>query len=197
MNTVLLNNPCGNIGRVIKTYREKTGLKQATLAKKAGISTSMLSQIERSAVSPSIETLFVVCDALGLDIAHLFSIIRGSTSVRVFHKGERLKTDNSGVHYEQLALSGDAMHPIEMFLLKVEPKQTVGFSRSGHEGIEMGYVLSGSAMLVVDSTEHDIKKGDSVTFSSALPHSLKNGGTTIFKAVWNVLPPHKDYLDLQ
>ncbi len=197
MNTVTLNNPSGNIGKIIRAYREKIGIKQAVIAKKANISTSMLSQIERSSVSPSIETLCLVCDALGLDVAHLFSIIKGHSSVRVYHKGERLKNESGGVNYEQLALNGDSIHPIEMFLINIDPKKAAGFSKSGHEGIEMGYVLNGTALLIVDNKEYKLKKGDSVTFNSSLPHSIKNSGNKIFTAVWNVLPPHKDYLDIK
>jgi transcriptional regulator with XRE-family HTH domain len=52
MNKVLLNQ----IGRMLKLYREKTGRNQGEIATQAGISISMLSQIERGMVSPSIDT---------------------------------------------------------------------------------------------------------------------------------------------
>jgi len=197
MNTVLLNKRCDNLGKILKAYREKIDFTQSAVAKKAGISTSMLSQIERSAVSPSIETLYMVCDALGLDIAHLFSTLKGGRNVRIHHDGERLRTESNGISYEQLVLSGDSLHPIEMFLIKVEPKQTIGLSQHGHEGIEMGYVLSGTASLIINNNEYVLRKGDSVSFNSSLPHRLKNTGNAIFQAVWNALPPHKDYLDIK
>ena len=102
MNTVLLNKPHRKIGIILKAYREKTGLNQAEIAKRAHISTSMLSQIERAVVSPSIDTLYAVCNALGMDITHLFRSISDTHQVRVRRKGERLKNSGNGVRYEQL-----------------------------------------------------------------------------------------------
>lgn len=197
MNTVLLNKPLGKIGLILKTYREKIGLNQSLAAKRAGISTSMLSQIERSVVSPSIETLMAVCGALGMDVVHLFRIITGQDAVHIYHKGERLKHDGGGIKYEQLAVSREHAHPGEMFLLKVAPHETVGMSEKGHEGVEMGYVFSGAALLLVNGKEYVLKKGDSVTFNSSHPHSLQNRGKVVFTAIWSALPPHKDYLEIE
>lgn len=197
MDTVLLNKPFHKIGLILRAYREKTGQKQATIAKQAGISTSMLSQIERSVVSPSIDTLFAVCNALRMDITHLFRSISEKDQVRVQHKGERLRNKGNSAKYEQLILSIDTGNPAEMFLLEVAPQQEVGLSENGHEGAEMGYVLSGTASLVVNGTEYILKQGDSVSFNSSLPHSLQNRGTIPFKAIWNALPPHKDYLEIE
>ena len=197
MDTVLLNKPLNKIGLILKTYREKIGLNQSLIAERAGISTSMLSQIERSVVSPSIETLMAVCTALGMDVVHLFRSISGQDAVRIYHRGERLKHDGSGIKYEQLAVSQEHAHPGEMFLIKIAPHEKVGMSEKGHEGVEMGYVLSGAATLLVNGKEYNLRRGDSVTLNSSHPHSLQNRGKVVFKAVWSVLPPHKDYLEIE
>jgi len=197
MDTVLLNKPHEKIGVILKAYREKTGLHQAEIAKRANISTSMLSQIERSVVAPSIDTLCGVCDALGMDISHLFRSISDKHQVRVLRKGERLKNSEHGVRYEQLVVNADAAFPAEMFLLEVAPRQKIGLSAHGHEGTEMGYILTGTALLVVNGREYILKRGDSVVFNASLPHSLENIGAVPFKAVWNALPPHKDYLEIE
>lgn len=197
MNTATLNKPHRKIGVILKAYREKTGLNQAEIAKRAHISTSMLSQVERSVVSPSIDTLCAVCNALGMDITHLFRSISDTHQVRVLRKGERLKNRGNGVRYEQLVVNMDASLPAEMFLLEVAPHQKIGLSEQGHEGTEMGYVLSGSALLIINGREYILTQGDSVTFNASLPHSLQNVGTTPFRAVWNALPPHKDYLEIE
>ena len=57
MDTVALKQIVPKIGKILKVFREKTGQNQGDIASKAGISISMLSQIERGMVSPSIETL--------------------------------------------------------------------------------------------------------------------------------------------
>ncbi len=179
----------------MKTYREKTGRNQGDVASKAGISVSMLSQIERGMVAPSIETLMMVCSVLDLDVSHLFRMIAANEHpVRIHHSGERLRNEVGGVQYEQLMTSTLGSWQAELFLLEVAPGSSTSFSGGGHEGIEMGYVLDGEGVLTVDAADYPICKGDSIHFSSHLPHQLRNGGRKAFRAVWSISPPHVDYL---
>ncbi len=183
------------IGRILRIIREKIEKNQGEVAQRAGISTSMLSQIERGAVSPSIDTLMAVCAALDMDAADLFRRISPGAPVRVHHRGKRLFTQNRGVRFEQLAASADPSHPAELLLLEIAPGREAGISGNGHDGVEMGYVLEGSAILMVSGNEFAVSQGDSVSYNSHLPHKLVNNGTGPFRAVWNALPPHKDYLE--
>ena len=194
MNKATLKSVPSDIGRIFRLVREKTGNHQGDIAERAGISISMLSQIERGMVSPSIETLLAVCAALDLDAAELFKRILPHDPVRLIHTGKRLSTESDGVRYEQLVASADASYPAEMFLMEVAPGASVGMSDRGHEGVELGFVLDGEAVLIVDKKENVVTKGDTVSFSSHLPHRLENRGKSQFKAIWTAMPPHKDYL---
>jgi transcriptional regulator with XRE-family HTH domain len=195
MSTVGLKSLVPEIGKILRLFREKLGKNQGEVAQKAGISTSMLSQIERGGVAPSIDTLIAVCAALDMDAADLFRRVSPGAPVRVHHRGKRLSTQSRGVRFEQLAASGDAGHPAEMLLLEIAPGKEAGMSGNGHEGVEMGYVLSGSAVLIVNGEDFAVDEGDSVSYDSHLPHKLVNKGRSVFRAVWNALPPHKDYLE--
>lgn len=195
MNKALLKSVLPEIGKILRLFRQKIHKNQGEVAEKAGISTSMLSQIERGAVSPSIDTLVAVCVALEMDVADLFRRISPDAPVRVHHRGKRLSTQSRGVKFEQLAASADAGHPAELLFLEIAPGKEAGVSGNGHEGVEMGYVLEGNAVLMVSGEEFEISEGDSVSYNSHLPHKLMNKSTKVFRAVWNALPPHKDYLE--
>jgi transcriptional regulator with XRE-family HTH domain len=195
MNELYIKQINSRLGRILKTYREKTGRNQGEVATKAGISVSMLSQIERGMVAPSIETLMMVCLVLDLDVSHLFKMVAADEHpVRIHQSGERLRNEVGGVHYEQLMRSELGNWPAEMFLLEISPGSSTNFSGGGHEGVEMGYVLDGEAVLTVDATDYSISRGDSIQFSSHLPHQLRNNSRKAFRAVWSISPPHVDYL---
>jgi transcriptional regulator with XRE-family HTH domain len=195
MNALLIKQIVPHLGRILKTYREKTGRNQGDVASKAGISVSMLSQIERGMVAPSIETLMMVCSVLDLDASHLFRMVAANEHpVRILHHGERLRNEVGGVHYEQLMTNTQGSWQAEMFLLEVSPGCNTTFSGGGHEGVEMGYVLDGEAVLTVDAGDYPVCKGDSIHFSSHLPHQLRNSGKKVFRAIWSISPPHVDYL---
>jgi transcriptional regulator with XRE-family HTH domain len=195
MNEAALKSVVPVIGNFLRIFREKTRKSQGEVARKAGISISMLSQIERGMVSPSIDTLFNVCNGVGMDIGELFRRLSADAPVRLQRAGQRLGTQHGGILFEQLAASTSANHPAELFLLEVRPGKRVGMSIGGHEGVEMGYVLEGDALLGVVGLEYQLKAGDSVSFNANLPHSLVNPGKRTFRAVWAAVPPHKDYLE--
>ncbi|MBD3347034.1 MAG: helix-turn-helix domain-containing protein [Chitinivibrionales bacterium] len=196
MNKVILNYPRDHIGAILRAYREKTGKNQSDIAEKAGISISMLSQIERGKVSPSIETLMGVCSSLDMDIVDLFRFLSPARTARIHRPGERLTTANNGAQYEQLITSFDNAYPAEMFLLEIAQSREVELSTGGHDGVEMGYVLSGMAVLWVGESKYDLNVGDSISFNARLPHKLVSGAHAPFRAVWCAIPPHKDYLQV-
>jgi len=194
MDKVLLKQIVPKLGQLLKLFREKTGRNQGDIAQKAGISISMLSQIERGLVSPSIDTLVMVCHALNLDPADLFKMLSTDRPVRIHHYGERLTMSNNGIRYEQLMTSSQGPAQLELFLLEVEPGCRTMLSNEGHEGTEIGYILKGNAVLCVDGEEYEVQENDSILFNSHLPHQLHNKGNEIFKSVWSISPPHVDYL---
>jgi transcriptional regulator with XRE-family HTH domain len=184
------------IGRILKAYRERLQRNQRAVADAAGISTSMLSQIENGAVSPSIDTLATLCATLGLEMGELFSRVSPKRAVTVHRPGDRLCSQTQGIGYEQLAVSPNPGFPAELLILELAPGKATGMSRKGHEGVELGYILEGEAILRIAEEEVHLRAGDSVSYSSHLPHCLENPGTKPFRAVWSIQPPHKDYLDI-
>jgi XRE family transcriptional regulator, regulator of sulfur utilization len=58
-------------GRIIRLNREGRSLSQESLAELSGLSRSYLSEIERGAAVPSIETLQKLADALGEKLSFL------------------------------------------------------------------------------------------------------------------------------
>jgi len=195
MNASGLQSVLPELGRVLRVYREKSNRHLGEIAEKAGISISMLSQIERGKVSPSIDTLVTVCRAQDIDIGELFRRLSPDSPVRLHRSGERLQIEENGVRYEQLMTTQVSAFPIELFLIEVGAGCSTEMSGGGHEGVEMGYVLQGSAMLTVGGTEYRIDEFDSVYFAANLPHRIVNIGRRPFKAVWSISPPHVDYLN--
>jgi transcriptional regulator with XRE-family HTH domain len=194
MNKVKLKSVMPRLGGMLRLFREKSGRKLAEVAPAAGISVSMLSQIERGIVAPSIDSLCMVCRALGIDTAELFRRLSPAEPVRVHKSGERLTMENNGVRYEQLMTSQNGAFPAELFCLEIKPGRSTAMSGGGHEGTEMGFVLQGTARLTVGETSCAIARNDSLCFSARLPHRLVNTGRYLFRAMWSISPPHVDYL---
>ena len=63
-----------SIGTKIKAARKKAGLTQRALAKRAGVSNTMIYQIEKGTRKPGLKTLEKLSEALGVS----FDALRGS-----------------------------------------------------------------------------------------------------------------------
>jgi transcriptional regulator with XRE-family HTH domain len=59
------------MGQELRKARQKAGLTQEQLSFRAGISRPYVSQLERELKSPTVETLFRICDALQVSAADI------------------------------------------------------------------------------------------------------------------------------
>jgi transcriptional regulator with XRE-family HTH domain len=59
------------LGEEIRKARLKAGLSQESLADKSGLHRTYISLLERNKKSPTLETLFHICKALGISAAGL------------------------------------------------------------------------------------------------------------------------------
>lgn len=62
-------------GQVLREHRERKGWSQMTLAAEAGLHLNAIGNLERGERSPSLQTLFLICRALGIPVARLVADI--------------------------------------------------------------------------------------------------------------------------
>ena len=59
------------MGEELRKARQQAGIAQEQLSFRAGLSRPYISQLERNLKSPTVETLFLICEALGISAADL------------------------------------------------------------------------------------------------------------------------------
>ncbi|MBW2654093.1 MAG: helix-turn-helix transcriptional regulator [Deltaproteobacteria bacterium] len=177
----------GALLRAIRTSRRLT-IKEVTA--KAGVSSSLLSQIERNRISPSLDTLLQILEVYGVPPNKFFKDYETNSRVEIIKRDDRKIYQRKGFKYEKLC--GDSQtkgnHSFNAFFLELSPGQKRGDVSDGHLGRELGIVVKGSAQLVYGEETYEIHKGDSVSFFSEIPHVIKNSSDQIFQAYWVVTP---------
>lgn len=159
------------IGRVIKeARRDRYTVEQ--LAERSGVSSGLVSQLERGIGNPSVGTLEKLAAALDRPVASFF-VDTGVFSVLVRGtERHRLELPHEGVVYEMLT-------PFPHRSLAVmRTKIAVGFTNASkpfqHVGEECVHVLVGTLDFFLRAEHHVLQPGDSLTFDSGVPHWWEN-----------------------
>ena len=180
-------------GEKIRTVRERKGYTLKVVAQAAGVSESLVSQIERNRVSPAIDTLLALADALEIDLEYLFEEYRRERPVRLIRADERRKIEESDILYEEIVrpVEGDGAHAIESYYITIPPGGETKRGSYGHLGREFGIVTEGTGELHYETKVYALGKGDSISFSATAPHTLVNSSKETFRALWVVTPPQR------
>lgn len=178
-------------GDKIREVRERKGLTLRAVAEQAGLSESLISQVERNRVSPAIDTLLKLADILDIDLDYLFRDFKRERSVNMVRAAERSRTSARGVVYERLShtVSEDTAHEIEAYLITVSPGAKSSSEEYGHPGRELGVIIHGRGELAVGTRTYKLAEGDSISFPADTPHGLTNTGKRPLVALWVITPP--------
>lgn len=182
-----------HFGEKLRQVREHKGYTLKVVAQKAGVSESLVSQIERNHVSPAIDTLLSLADVLDINLEFLFEEYRKERPVHVTRADERAKVVEEDTIFEELAspAKDNNEQSFEAYVMKIPAKSQTHRGSYGHIGREFGFILQGSAKLTYENKEYELNKGDSVSFSASVPHKIENTGNAELEAVWFVTPPQR------
>ena len=158
------------------------------LARRSGVSSGRISQIERGLANPSFETLWKLATALGIPLGTFFQgpPVRERMVVRKDER-KRLVVPHDDLVYE--LLTPDLRGALEVFRFHVAP----GFDNSRrpitHQGDECIHILAGSLEVNVGEQAFALVEGDSITYEAVQPHFVRNVGEVTAVAIAAVTPP--------
>jgi transcriptional regulator with XRE-family HTH domain len=187
------------VGDRLRAAREKVGISQRELARRLGLSASLISQLENGVSLPSVGTLYGIVTELDVS---LDEIIRGEehperASVHdrrndaaspLVHPDERQSIDlASGVRWEELTADTEGDVDFIHATYEVGGASTPDEALIRHHGREYGYVIKGTLGVQIGFQSYELQAGDSIAFDSTLPHRLFNKGEVPVEAIWFVL----------
>lgn len=183
------DDPAARLGAAIRAARSGR-FTVHELAKQAGISAGLLSQIERGIGNPSYKTLHKLADALDIRIGELVEASGSETGPsRLVRRDERtrLQFGSEGLVYE--LLTPDLHGRLEVLQTSIPP----GFSNEGnpfqHAGEECVLVLDGELTVDVDGQRDLLSEGDAITIDPTRPHWWSNHTDAPARIVGAVTPP--------
>lgn len=193
------DNGLDRIGDRLRLERTQAGISQRELARRLGLSASMISQIESGLSKPSVGTLYAIVTELDLSLDR---VIRGedyeqaglpngptppASNPKVTPSERQAIELASGVRWEELAAESEDGVDFLHATYEVGGSSTPDQSLMRHHGREYGYVMSGVLGIQIGFQEYVLEAGDSIAFDSTRPHRLYNRGDVPVNAIWFVV----------
>jgi transcriptional regulator with XRE-family HTH domain len=199
-------------GQRLRLERERQNIGVRELSRQLDVSASMISQIERGRVMPSVNTLYSITSALGISLDDLFAREPVAPRPRAAANGggppaqEDMPADGiaaglvqrregrkaielgSGVRWELLTTHPQANVEFLQTTYAVGGESAPADALMRHGGHEYGVVLSGRLGVTVGFETYELEPGDSISFTSSTPHRLFNLHTDeVTTAIWVVV----------
>jgi transcriptional regulator with XRE-family HTH domain len=184
------------VGTRLRSAREDRGISLRELARRVGVSPSLVSQIELDRVNPSVSTLYALVTELGMTMSDVFGdgpatqLIRArSDDDSLVARPETRRVINlaSGVRWERLTPHSDPDVEFLHVMYPVGAESCPEDALVTHGGREYGYVTGGTLGVRVGFDEYELGPGSSIAFDSSSPHRLWAIGDQPVHAVWVVI----------
>ena len=161
------------VGLQIREYRNQLKLTVGEIAKKANLSTGMLSKIERGVTAPSLSTLQSIAVALNVPITSFFRKFEEQRDCTLVKSGQGLhierRATRSGHQYQLLGHNIGNDTAVEPYLITLSDDSEV-FPIFEHPGVEFIYLLEGEMLYRHLNVTYRLHAGDSLFFDSEAPH---------------------------
>ncbi|MGE0362707.1 MAG: helix-turn-helix domain-containing protein [Vicinamibacterales bacterium] len=174
----------------LRDWRTRRGWSQSELAARAGLSKTMLVQVEQAQTNPSIATLCKLANALGIALMKLVEVtdepvVRRITPADVawLWRG-RTKASVAG-----LVAGVEAPLPVELWEWRIGARD--GYDAVAHPSgtREFVYVLEGAATVTVEGVEVALAAGECAVFQADRAHRYASAGGRATRFVMVVIEP--------
>ncbi|MDU4961673.1 MAG: cupin domain-containing protein [Sporomusaceae bacterium] len=183
-----ITNENRELGERITRIRTSQKLTLRQLADKIALSPSLLSQIEKGRINPSLSTLRAIASALNTPLFSFF-LEEVTTDDLVVRAGTGRKILFPDVSLEYSLLTPDLSGTIEMALMKLPPHSLSSQDLFSHSGEEVAYVADGELQLYLGDKTVLLQNGDSVKIPPGTPHKWENKTGTEAILIFAVTPP--------
>jgi transcriptional regulator with XRE-family HTH domain len=191
-----------DIGTRLREERERVQISQRELARRIGLSASLISQIESGQSKPSVSTLYAIVTELGVSVDDVFRGSNGhggavpgagegspgADEAPVVRSDERHVIDlDSGVRWERLTSHQHEDVDFLHVIYDVGGSSASDTMMMRHPGREYGIVMSGRLGVQLGFDQYELAAGDSIGFDSTQPHRLWNLGDEPVHGIWFVV----------
>jgi XRE family transcriptional regulator, regulator of sulfur utilization len=170
LNSVIAEN--------LKKLREERRLSLDNLAKLSGVSKSMLGQIERGEVNPTVSTVWKISNGLKISFTQLMS--RPETEIELVEKtGIQPFVEDDGKVRNFPVFPFDSKRRFEMYSLELDSQGHIEAEAHPPGTQEFITVFAGEVTVSLNGDAIAVTDGNSLRFMADAPHAYTNTGSVM------------------
>jgi len=165
MNAIISEN--------LKRLREERGLSLENTAKLTGVSKSMVGQIERCEVNPTISTIWKIANGFKISFTEL--ITRPKASVEYVSRSEiEPLVEDEGRFRNYALMPFDAERRFEIYSTDLDP--TANLESEPHQKGTEEFVIvnAGELTVTINHQKFTVKENDSIRYKADVTHRYQN-----------------------
>ncbi len=160
----------------LKTIRESKRLSLESVSKLSGVSKSMLGQIERGEVNPTITLLWKIANGLKISFSQLIENRADSAEIIPCSTiSPLMEDDGKFINYPIFPFDEDTHFETYRIVIKPSGRLDADAHMAGTK--EYITVFSGTIIIETNSQLQRLNAGDSIRFMADTPHSYQNDGS--------------------
>jgi transcriptional regulator with XRE-family HTH domain len=179
-------SPAEALGIRLRQLRTRRGQTLRSVAEKADVSPSLLSQIERGEASPSLLSLVAIAEALAVRPADLLDGDGPDPRSPVVRSWERRVIEDPQCRREYMMDLDDPY--LLMAEIHIVPRGSSRPSAVTHSGRDYGIVLQGQVTVQLGDRRELLNEGDYIALDAHDPHRLLNETDEPARVLWVMAP---------
>jgi transcriptional regulator with XRE-family HTH domain len=179
------------VGATLQSLRQAQGLSLDELSRRAGVSKSMLSQIERNQANPTVAVVWRLANALRVELSELLGGEKASAPAIETVPAHAIPAMSSPDGLCQLRILGpiDLAGQFEWYQLTIQPGGALESAAHEPGSREHLSVLSGQLEISASGVTQPLKSGETGRYAVDGPHAIRNTGVAAAVALLVVLHP--------
>lgn len=176
------------VGEKLRQLRLRRKIGLVELSRHTGLSSALLSKLERGKLYPTLPTLSRIALVFSVGLEHFFTDEKLKHTFALARKKDRLRFPEApglvetAFDFESLDfLATDKKFNAYLADFKNVSADKVRLHQ--HPGVEFIYVLRGKLTLKIGTDEQILDEGDSLYFDSQMPHGYSRSGSKPCSAV--------------
>jgi len=173
----MANDAAPQIGPFIQKFRKHRSMTLASLAKLSGVSSSMLSQIERGQTNPTLATVWALAEALKVEVSELIGVPKSEKGAHIEIASKsftpEIRTED-GLCVLRILSPADRLGSMEWYELLVSPGGALVSAPHSKGTQEHLTLLEGELTVALGSAANVVKSGATARYPADVDHAIRN-----------------------